>query len=159
MGKTRDKLTAKQRNFARAVVAEGNQAEAYRQAYKAQGSTNETVRSEASRLMADPHIAATVQKEQDKASQRLDVTVDSLTDKLRETYDDAKDHGQHSVQVASIMGQAKLHGLLVDRTEDVSKAQDMTAVELEGELERLQDELDALQDAPTADLPANGSDQ
>ncbi len=44
MGATRAKLTAKQRNFARAVVAEGNQSEAYRQTYDASGSNVRTMR-------------------------------------------------------------------------------------------------------------------
>ncbi len=43
------------------------------------------------------------------------------------------------------MGIAKLHGLLVDRTEDVTKAQDMKPDELTAELARVQAELDALE--------------
>ena len=42
------------------------------------------------------------------------------------------------------MGLAKLHGYLVDRTEDVTKVQDMTQAERTAELERVQAELDAL---------------
>ena len=46
---------------------------------------------------------------------------------------------------------AKLHGYLVDKTEDVTKAQDMTPDELTAELSRVQAELDAIENPPATE--------
>ncbi len=138
-------LTLKQQNFCHAYLeCEGNQSAAYRQAYNAGNMSAEAIRVEASLLMDNPNVAIMIESLQSKARERHETTVDSLTEKLRESYQDAKTNGQTSVQVAAVMGEAKLHGLLVDKTEDVTKPSDMTAAELAAESERIQAELDKL---------------
>ena len=58
----------------------------------------------------------------------------------------AKENGQPAAMTAAALGEAKLHGLLVDRTEDLTKAAvDMTPGERAAELARVQAELDALE--------------
>jgi len=141
MGKTRDPLTAKQRSFARAVVAEGNQSEAYRASYNANGSKAATVNEEASRLMANPEISARVDLEHELARERLHVTVDSITEQLQSAFDTATNGGNAPAMTGASMGLAKVHGLLTDKIETITKAGDMTPDALMDELDRVRAEL------------------
>ena len=83
---------------------------------------------------------------QEQARERHNVTVDSLTEQLQAAYDEAKSNGQSGAMVQATMGIAKIHGMLVDRTEDLTKAAaEMTPDERTAELDRVQAELDALE--------------
>ena len=70
-------LTAKQEHFAKLIGTtpdEYNWA-CYMQAYDAEGSTIKTASHEASRLLADPHIATRVEEVRRAASKRAEVTL------------------------------------------------------------------------------------
>ncbi len=78
--------------------------------------------------------------------ERTKVTVENITEKLRAAYDVAKKNGQSASMVQASMGLAKLHGYLVDKVEQTTKAADnMTPDELAAELARVQAELDAIE--------------
>ena len=54
--------------------------------------------------------------------------------------------------VQAAMGIAKLHGMLVDKVEQTTKAvDDMTPAEREAELARVEAELDAIENPPATD--------
>lgn len=87
-------------------------------------------------------------EEIDKAQEAMraahKVDLQSVTDQLKAAYDMAETEEQASAMTGAALGLAKLHGLLIDRTEDVTKVSDMTPAERAAELERLQAELDEL---------------
>ena len=63
-----------------------------------------------------------------------------------EAYDTTEMNGQSASMVQAAMGIAKLHGMLVDKVEQTTKAADnMTPDELAAELSRVQAELDAIE--------------
>lgn len=139
-------LTLKQQNFCRAYTGEakGNASEAYRIAYDAENMGDNAIYVEASRLMDDPKIALRVDSLQSEARERHKTTVDSITATLREAQEIARNGGNASALTAAALGEAKLHGLLVDKTEEVKPVETMTPDELEAESERLRAELDGL---------------
>lgn len=109
-------LTPKQEAFARAYVETGNASEAYRQSYDAENSSPETVKVEASRLLDNPNVALTVIGLQEAARERTLVTVESLTRELNEDRELARSLEQPSAAVSAVMGKAKLHGLITDKS-------------------------------------------
>ena len=97
--------------------------------------------------MSNIKVASMIDSLQSEARERHKTTVDSITETLREAQDIARNGGNASALTAAAMGEAKLHGLLVDKTEEVTRpAQDMTADELEAEFAQIQAELAALDD-------------
>ena len=138
-------LTLKQQNFARAYLeCKGNASAAYRQAYNTANMTDKSVTELASVLMSNIKVASMIDSLQSDARERHKTTVDSITTTLREAQEIARNGGNANALTAAAMGEAKLHGLLVDKTEEVKPMADMTPTELEDELEQIQTELDAL---------------
>ncbi len=115
-------LTPKQEAFARKYVELGNASEAYRQSYDADNSSPETVKVEASRLLDNPNVALTVIKLQEEARERTLVTVESLTRELDEDRELARAEKQTSAAISAVMGKAKLHGLVTDKTKQTVEA-------------------------------------
>lgn len=111
-------LTPKQEAFARTYVETGNASEAYRQAYNAENSSPETIKVEASRLLDNPNVALTIVALQAEARERTLVTVESLTRELDEDRELARSLEMPSAAVSAVMGKAKLHGLITDKTKN-----------------------------------------
>lgn len=123
---TAGKLTHKRAAFARYVAAIGyddaiaNQSDAYKLAYpRARKWKPEVVRSEASRLMSVPCVAAEVDRLLAERAERNEITVENIAARLRDAADGAAKDGQHGAEVQAAMGLAKLGGLLVDKREEV----------------------------------------
>tara|TARA_S200002703_G_scaffold25905_1_gene22238 strand:- start:18 stop:512 length:495 start_codon:yes stop_codon:yes gene_type:complete len=145
MGKTRDKLTAKQLHFCRCVAAGMSQAEAYREAFDvtADGKTA-THREAASRLMARADIRARVDAL--VAQRERSILASSLSDrervlsKLRHWVDHAEAGDSNRIRSAELLG--KSVGLFreVVETSD-SKSSDELLAELEAMIEASADEL------------------
>ncbi|WP_395448692.1 terminase small subunit [Aminobacter sp. UC22_36] len=116
-------LTAKQEAFALAYVETGNGSEAYRRAYEVRADTKpETIWSEASRLLANPTVAARVKELQQQARDLAMVSIGTLTGELELARVKAMgDEKGASAAVSAIMGKAKLHGLLVEKAEVTGK--------------------------------------
>lgn len=114
-------LTPKQEAFARAYIETGNASEAYRRSYNASKMKPESIRVNASKLLADANVALMVKTLRAKADERCMVTVLSLTEELEEARALALQEGQPSAAVSASMGKAKLHGLLVDKAELAGK--------------------------------------
>jgi hypothetical protein len=108
-------LTPKQEAFACAYVETGNASEAYRQAGYSQKAALKTQTEAASRLLADSKVLARVEALRVQHAQRHNVTVDSITEMLKEDREKAHAAGQIGAAVSATMGLAKLHGLIIDR--------------------------------------------
>jgi phage terminase small subunit len=114
-------LTPKQEAFALAYVETGNASEAYRQAYDAENSSPETIKVEASRLLDNPNVALTIVSMQAAARERTLVTVETLTRELDEDRTLARSLDMPAAAVSAVMGKAKLHGLIVDKSDNKTK--------------------------------------
>ena len=113
-------MTPKQADFVRWYFELGNASEAYRRAYNSTGKSN-TLHRKANELLKHPLIKAEVQKMQQAASQRNDVTIDNVVDELEEARQVAKQSGNAAAMVSATLGKAKVLGLVVDKQE--TKAQ------------------------------------
>jgi len=112
-------LTLKQERFAQAVVEmSGALSKAYRDAYDADGMSDEAVKSEAWKL-AHLHSGVEVRigELQAQALERHNITVDTITTELDENRQVALEERAPAAAVQATMGKAKLHGLLVDKKE------------------------------------------
>lgn len=112
-------LTPKQERFAQACVEfMGALSKAYREAYAAENMSDEAVKVEAWRL-AHEHIGVStrIEKLQERAVKRHDVSVDTITEELDENRRIAVEDRVPAAAVQATMGKAKLHGLLVDKKE------------------------------------------
>ncbi len=124
-------LTLQQEQFCRAYMETGNASEAYRQAYpRSLKWPDKTVWEMASKAMARRKVAARIETLQAEAAQRHEVTIDTIAIQLDDDRKLAHGNGQAGPAVAASMGKAKLHGLLVDKHEDVTQPDDMGKEEL-----------------------------
>src|SRR6187399_1973491 len=116
-------LTPKQEQFARLLATGLTQADAYRQAgFK---STGPHVHENASTLAKVEKVSKRVAEFRRNlmpaAVRAIVVTQASVTAMLAAAYEDAMQLGQPGAATNAAMGIAKLHGLLVDKFEDVTR--------------------------------------
>ena len=126
-------LTPKQEAFAQKYVECGNASEAYRYAYDVGEDTKpETIWENASRTLSDGKVSARVVELQEQARERHEVTMDRLTEELElarlQAMEDSKGAG---AAVSAIMAKAKLHGLLIDKTDHTLSDGSMTPQRIE----------------------------
>ena len=143
-------MTPKQERFVQEYLIDMNATQAAIRA----GYSAHTAEQQGCRLCSNAKVAAAIRAAQVELRERTKVTVESLTEMLRASYELAKKNGQSASMVQASMGLAKLHGYLVDRTEDVTKVQDMTQAERTAELARIEAELDAIKNPAPAELEA-----
>jgi phage terminase small subunit len=117
----RGELTPKQEKFCQKYIELGSAADAYRAAYDAENMKPVTIRRKAAELLDNGNVAARVRALQEMHLNRHIVTVDSITDELEEARRAALDERQPAAAVSASMGKAKLHGLLVEKTEITGK--------------------------------------
>lgn len=120
--KIKNALTDKREVLCQAYIeCGGNQSKAYRMAYNAENMKPETVWNEAYKLFGLPEVAARVIQLQAKHAERHDITVDKITKHLNKAIKFAENDENSSDLKGAAMAQAKLHGLIVDKTEDLTK--------------------------------------
>lgn len=123
------KLTPKQENFAQLYIELGNASEAYRRSYDVKKAKGATVNRSAKALLDDPKIAARITQLQAGLQERHEITVDSQVSKLEAIY---RCHWTSSFSagaaVNAVMGQAKLAGLIVDKTKVDAKVDGRLAI-------------------------------
>lgn len=112
-----DSLTIKQEKFAQKFVETGNASEAYRHAYNAENSKPETVWRKAVEVLENGKVAARVDELKAEHAKRHAVTVDSLTQTLREAIALANQVEQPSAIVAAVKELGTLHGIRVEKNE------------------------------------------
>jgi len=108
------KLTPKQESFAKLYMLYSNASEAYRQAYNAENMKSKTINEKASRLLKEGKVRARIKELQERAMEKHDISVDSLTNELEQARMLAMINKAAAAMVSATMGKAKLHGLLVD---------------------------------------------
>lgn len=111
------KLTPKQIKFCEAYIETGNASEAYRQAYDTSRMAYGTIRNMASQLLARDDIAVTIEGMQAKHREMHCVTIESMTENLREIRDAACKAGQFGAAASAAKTIAQIHGLLITRQE------------------------------------------
>lgn len=106
-------VTEQQEKFCRVFVETGNASEAYRQSYKANRKTANSVAVDASRLLDNPNVSLRVSMLREGHAKRHNVTVDSLVAELEQIKQIAlaAETPQTSAAVSAVMGKAKLTGL------------------------------------------------
>lgn len=110
-------LTVKQEAAVQAYIENGgNKSEAYRTAYNAENMSNECLWVKACELFKVGKVAVRVIELQEEHRQRHNVTVDTLTKELDEAKDLAASVEQPAAMTGAIMGKAKLHGLVTDKS-------------------------------------------
>ena len=113
-------LTPKESAFARLYVETGNATEAYRQAYDHNGNDATACRG-AHDVLHRPTVEAYVAGLQAEHRTRHNVTVDRLTEELEIARQLALQNKSASAAVSATMGKARLHGLLVDKQEQIQR--------------------------------------
>ena len=106
-------VTEQQEKFCRVFVETGNASEAYRQAYKSDRKTANSVAVDASRMLDKPNVRLRIDALRQVHAKRHNVTVDSLVAELEEIKRIAleAETPQTSAAVSAVMGKAKLTGL------------------------------------------------
>ncbi len=122
-------LTEQQEKFCRVFVETGNASESYRQSYKSDRKSANSVAVDASRLLDNPNVNLRINALRETHQKRHAITVDTLLEKLNRVYDVAMDTGEEGTRPAqaaaatgAVMAQAKLLGL------------DKQLIELSGEI-------------------------
>ena len=106
-------VTEQQEKFCRVFVETGNASEAYRQAYKSDRKSANSVAVDASRLLDKPNVLLRIDQLRQVHAKRHNVTVDSLVAELEQIKQIAlaAETPQTSAAVSAVMGKAKLTGL------------------------------------------------
>jgi len=112
-------LSPVQEKFAREFVQGGTAADAYRKANpKARKWKAEAVHVEAHRTKEDPKVRLRIEELQAAAREKHNITIERLTEMLQEDRALAHKVDAPSAAVSAVMGIAKLHGLVVDKTKN-----------------------------------------
>lgn len=109
-------LTIKQESFCQKYIECGNASDAYRFAYNCENMKPASINRKAKEQLDNGKITARVTALRAKHQETHNVTIDSLTRELEEARTQAAKEGKISAVVSAIMGKAKLHGLLIDKT-------------------------------------------
>ncbi len=130
-------MNPKQERFVQEYLIDLNATQAAMRA----GYSAHTAKQQGSRLLTNDDVQEAIQTAQAEFRERMEVSKKSVTAQLDTAYCMARDNGQTAVMVQSTMGIAKVHGLLVDKTEDVTKPADMTEEQLAEERRGLEVEM------------------
>lgn len=123
------KPTPKQEAFLQAYLATGNGYQAYCSAYNAESMTRQSIEKEVKKLLAHPLIAPRIEQSREKLAEKTETTLETIAAQLDEAYEAAKsDPKGHTGMVAAAMGKAKLFGLIINKSEDVTPRRSSTEV-------------------------------
>ena len=104
--------------FVHAYIETGNGCEAYRRSYNAQAISQAAIEVEACRLLQHPKVHPGLSLLRRQNAERLQITVDHVTQMLLEDRARAHARGQSSPAASATMGLAKLHVMLQDKKSD-----------------------------------------
>ena len=108
----------------------GNQRQAYREAYDAENSGDATVDVKACNLLKMGKVRIRLEQLQERTAKKTETTVESIDAMLEEAFQKAKaDPKGHAGMVAAAMGKAKLHGLIINKSEDVTNRESSKSVD------------------------------
>ncbi len=129
-------LTAKQRRFVEEYLVDHNATQAAIRA----GYSEKTAYSIGHENLKKPEIAAAIAAGQARLRRKTEVSISSLSEDMRENRDLAVANKQAAAAQQATMGIAKLHGLLVERSE-VKTTGDMTLAEVRARIKEIEAEL------------------
>tara|TARA_R110000764_G_scaffold215371_2_gene302072 strand:- start:777 stop:1187 length:411 start_codon:yes stop_codon:yes gene_type:complete len=115
-------LTTKQESFAQAIVKGSNQADAYRLAYSAEKMKDETIWSNASRLIIDRRVQARIKKLRQPSVDKVSLTLDRHLNDLLILREKATNDEKWSsaIQAETVRGKAAgLHVEKIDMKQDL----------------------------------------
>lgn len=122
LGAETSELTPKQEAFAQKYVELGCASDAYRYAYDADGMKDNAIWVNACKLLKHAKVSLRVAELREAHQERHDMSVDRLTDMAVRAYNLAmKDSVEApAAAVAAVMGIAKLHGLIIDKSQNLN---------------------------------------
>lgn len=106
-------LTPKQQRFVQEYLIDLNATQAAIRA----GYSKRTAKQQGARLLTNADICAAVAKGQQRVSERLEVTLESIARQFDEDRALAHDEGQAGAAVSATVAKAKLFGLMVEKQE------------------------------------------
>ena len=116
-------MTAKQENFAKAIVAGMNQSDAYRHAYKVAGSSSDTIWENSSQLAHNTEVILRIQELRQPALDNLAWNLDRIVDEYAQNVQLGRATNDRGAPVAlsasngAITGIGKALGILTDRVD------------------------------------------
>ena len=140
-------MNNRKRSFAFGYLSDENGTKAAIRA----GYSEKSARQQAFRLLRDVAIKAEIERLRALHRDRLNVTVERLTAQFHEDRDLAIKNKQPSAAVQADTALAKLHGLMVDKTEITKAVNDMTDEEIRDERARLQRLIDEAERSENGD--------
>ncbi len=141
-------MSAKQQRFVEEYLVDHNATQAAIRA----GYSPKTAYSIGHENLKKPEIAAAIAAGEARLRRKTEVSISSQTEEMRENRDLALENKQAAAAQQCSMGIAKLHGLLVDRSE-VKMTSDMTLEQVQARIKAIEAELAAL------DAEENGATQ
>ena len=114
-------LTPKQKKFLMGYLETGNASEAYRKSYNVSTCKNVTIHRAAHELLNNPKITAILNRIWIQSCDKLDITIESLTQELELARMLAIRNRQYSASISATMAKARLNGLLTDKRNDTDK--------------------------------------
>ncbi len=130
-------MSPKQQRFVEEYLVDHNATQAAIRA----GYSEKTAYSIGHENLKKPEIAAAIAAGEARLRRKTEVSIRSMTEEMRENRDLAIKNDQASAAQQATMGMAKLHGLLVDRSE-VKTTNDMTLAEVRARIKEIEAELD-----------------
>ncbi len=132
-------MNPKQRRFAEEYVVDHNATQAAIRA----GYSERTAKQQGSRLLTYVDVIEAVRAKEARLSRKIEVSISSLSEEMRENRDLALENKQAAAAQQASMGIAKLHGLLVERTE-VKTTGDLSLEQVRARIKEIEAELAAL---------------
>ncbi len=129
-------MSAKQQRFVEEYLVDHNATQAAIRA----GYSPKTAYSIGHENLKKPEIAAAIAAGEARMRCKTEVSIRSLTEEMRENRDLAIKNDQASAAQQATMGVAKLHGLLVDRSE-VKTTSEMSLSEVRARIKEIEAEL------------------
>lgn len=110
-------LTAKQERFAQEVASGKSQADAYRVAYNAANSKQETIHVKASQVMSNGKVSARVAELRAPVVQQAQITLETHLADLQMLRDKAMESNQLSAAISAEIARGKASGIHVEKSE------------------------------------------
>lgn len=110
-------MTERQFKFCQGMLEGMSQSDAYRAAFDCAEWDQKSVHVAASKLRKNAKVALTLSQAVHEAGKLIVVTTESLTHQAREAFEIARQNKQPGAMIASTHLMAKLHGLIIDRSE------------------------------------------
>jgi phage terminase small subunit len=108
--------------FTQEYHATGNASEALRKAKPhARKWKDNVVHVKASQMLAEDKVQVRLHELQAASAEKHEITIETLTQMLKEDRTLARGEKQSAAAVSAVMGLAKLHGLIVDKNEHTGK--------------------------------------